>query len=43
MLCITLFLLLHRIQIQTLVLLIEQSETLKFLRVHLCCIKGSLQ
>ena len=43
MLCITLFLWLHRIQIQTLVLLIEQSETIKLLRVHFCFIKGSLQ
>lgn len=33
----------HRIQIQTLILLIEQSKTLKCVWVHFRCIKGKLQ
>ena len=40
---ITMILLLHQIQIQTLILFIEQQKMLKRVRVHFCCIKGKLE
>ncbi len=40
---ITMILLLHCIQIQTLVLFIEQPKMLKRVRVHFCCVKGKLK